>query len=238
MPKRTFSDISKELDLILASKRSLWNLDAICHTDYDDISQEIRIHILKQFSKWDQSLPFAPWAAEIVSRQIFNLKEKHYGKFASPCRICKYDLGGDLCGLNSDGKKGSKCAKFANWEVKKEAAYHMLMAESSDQTYSGSEDGEPRFVIVSVETPDYDRGTTNLHHLMEGALNKRMFKFYRLMFMENRSDEYVAIEMGLRSNEGGMKPGYRRISGVKKILIKKAKELMEDNDIFESSSLR
>ncbi len=231
--KKTFEDILPELDSILRSKKSFWNLDAITHVNYDDICQEIRIHVNNKFVQWDQERPFIPWASELVNRQISNLKEKYYGRFAPPCRTCKHDLGENRCDFTSCGQKTSECELLRKWKQSKEPAYRMLLAESSDETNDLDFQNEPKVQIEAEGNPDYIRASERLHDLVLKGLNEQSRKIYRLLFIENRSDEYVAQEMGYRTTEAGMKPGYRRISGMKKLLIARAKKIMSDHDVFE-----
>lgn len=233
MVKLKFEDISAELDTILKSKRSFWSLGAICHMDYDDVCQIIRLHVYQKFSQWHQDQPFAPWAARIINNQITNLREKHYGKFAPPCRTCEFDLGGDRCEFTSCGMKTSECPKFAEWQQKKEEAYHLVLATSSDESYAEDPGGEGRIKIESSLTPDYFAASSRLHSLMQRDMSEREKKIYRLLFIENRSDEFVARELGWKSSEKGKPPGYRRISGFKKSFKDKAKKILKDLDIFE-----
>lgn len=233
MVKLKFEDISAELDSILKSKRSFWSLGAICHMDYDDVCQIIRIHIYKQFAKWDQNRSFSKWAKEVVNNQISNLKEKHYGKFAPPCRTCEFDLGGDRCEFTTCGMKTSECSKFAEWQQKKEEAYRLVLATSADESYSEDPGGEGRIKIESNESPDYVSASARLHYLMQVDMTDKEKKIYRLLFIENRTDEFVARELGWKTTEKGKPPGYRRISGFKKTFKDKAKKILKDLDIFE-----
>jgi DNA-directed RNA polymerase specialized sigma24 family protein len=230
--KKTFSDISAELDLILSSKRSFWNLSALSHIDYDDISQEIRLHIHSQFGMWDQSLPFGPWAAAVVNNQISNLKEKYYGRFAPPCRKCKYDLGENRCEFTSCGQKTDECQKLRDWRAGKEASYRLILAESTDTCVKNDHHYEQKVKIAAESNPDYEKAGDRLHELVMKGLNPISQKIYRLLFIEGKTDKEVSDEMGYRTSENGKKPGYRRISGMKKILIKRAKKIMRDHDVF------
>ncbi len=235
MVKKKFEDISDELDTILRGKRGFWNLEAICHVSYDDICQIIRLHIHSKFNQWDQSLPFSGWAVEIVTNQIINLREQYYGKYAPPCRKCSEDLGSNLCAKTESGIKCSECPLFSKWEQKKEAAYRIVLAESADKSYYDEEEGEGRIKIEAAQSPDYFLASARLHELVMRGLNERMKKVYRLLYIESRSDDYVAKELGFLTNEKGKRPGYRSIWGMKRTLIARAKEVMKNTDIFSDS---
>ncbi len=230
--KKIFEDVVLELDDILKSKRSFWNLEAVSHIDYDDISQIIRLHIHAKFNQWDQKDPFKPWASKIVNNQISNLKEKHYGRFAPPCRTCEHDLGENRCAFTSCGVKTEECPELSKWQKSKESAYRMLLAESSDKAYVDDPEGESRIKIQSAPDLDYFKASDKLHVLMLKGLNEKSQKMYRLLFIESRSDDYISKEMGYKTSEEGMKPGYRQISSMKKMLIARAKKIMKENDVF------
>lgn len=233
--KKKFEDIVGELDLILRGKRGFWNLEAICHVSYEDVCQIIRLHVYSQFDQWNQELPFHPWAARLINNQISNLKEQYYGKFAPPCRKCDDDLGSNLCGRTESGIKCSECPFFAKWEQKKEAAYRVILAESADKAYYEDEDGEGRIKIEAAQSPDYFLASSRLHQMVMNGLNDKMKKVYRLLYIENRSDDYVAKEMGFKTNEKGKRPGYRSIWGMKREIVARAKEIMKETDIFTDS---
>ena len=49
----TYEDKVDEIDELLAKMRQKWTLDSISWMDYDDLSQNIRIHILKKWDQWE-----------------------------------------------------------------------------------------------------------------------------------------------------------------------------------------
>lgn len=230
----SFSDKLREIDQILSQKRSFWTLDAIAHLDYQDICQIIRIHLFNKFDQWNQEKPFGPWAASLINNQIINLRQKYYGKFAPPCKGCDYNMGEDKCALTGSGFKTEECEMFAKWEKKKKDAYRLLLAESTDKSYDEDPEGEGRIRIEAPLARDYQRASEKLHGLIFASLNEKMSKIYRWLFIEHRSDDYVALELGYKGIENGKRTRYKQIENIKKILVEKAKSIMAENDIFSN----
>ena len=224
--------MSQEIDSILYSKRPFWNLDAISHIGYDDVCQIIRLHIFDKFSLWDQTRPFAPWAARLISCQIINLKEKFYGKFAPPCSGCEFNFGAGKCGYNANGLQGPECEKYLKWQIKKEASYRLLLPEIADRSYDIDPDGECRIKIESREEKDYEHAADKLHSLIMENLDEKKKQIYRWLFIEHRSEEYIAEKLGFHSNEKGKKPGYRQIRTFRKTFVERAKVIMQKEDVF------
>ena len=229
---KTYEDCQEEIDSILSSKRSFWTLDSISQVGYDDVSQIIRIHIFTKFDQWNQTLPFSPWAASLINRQIINLKKKFYGRLAPPCQTCEFNIGGGQCSFTKSGGKTSECSKFAKWEVSKGVGYNMLLAESTDKAYDSDPEGESRITLESKESPDYAAASDRLHQLVMTGLTPKMQKLYRWLYIEHRSDEFISEAMKFKTSEEGKLPGYRQITNIKKVLINRAKTIMKDIDIF------
>lgn len=230
--KQLYEDKSKEIDSILHSKRSFWTLDAISHIGYDDVCQIIRIHIHAKFEQWKQNEPFAPWASRLINNQIINLKTKFYGKHAPPCVQCEFNLGGGQCSFTSSRQTDSECEKFKKWKLKKESAYRIMLAESTDKSYDEDPDGEGRITVESPAAPDYVRASERLHFLVMDNLDDGKKDLYRWFFIENRSDAFIAEKMGFKTTEKNKTPGYKQISNLKKSLIDRAKKIMSEIDIF------
>ena len=230
--KQFYEDKSSEIDSILLSKKSFWTLDAISHIGYDDVCQIIRIHIYNKFEQWKQTEPFAPWVSRLINNQIINLKTKFYGKHAPPCSTCEFNLGNGQCSLTISKIADSECEKFRKWKIKKESAYRIMLAESTDKAYDEDPDGEGRIRIESQISPDYVRASEKLHFLVMEKLDSNKRDLYKWFFIENRTDSFVAEKMGFKTTEKNKSPGYKQISNLKKSLIERAKKIMSETDIF------
>ena len=66
---------------------------------------------------------------------------------------------------------------------------------------------------------------------MENILTKRQFLAFKMLFIENKTDEEVAKEMGFKSTESGRKAGYKQIKNLKKLLKDKAANILKNKGI-------
>ena len=229
-----YNDKVGEIDLILSQKRYFWRLESIVHVNYDDICQIIRLHIFKKWEKWDQTREFKPWVTTLINNQLINLWKQYFGRFAPPCKMCEHDLGGTGCAFSASGEKDSSCLEYQEWERKKESAYRIVLAESLDKAYDEDPEGEGRITVEAPEDHDYESATHRLHRLVLPTLNDKHAELYRWLFIEHRSDVFVAEKMGFKSTETDKIPGYKQIRNIKKLLIKKVKKVLAGVDIFET----
>lgn len=226
----TYEDVADEIDLILAKKSGKWRL---VYPSFEDVSQLVRVHIFTKFDMWDQSRPFAKWASQVAERRIINIYRDHYKKMAPPCTSCKLCAGGNQCKFTSSGIKDSECPLYRKWEKKKKDGFAIQSAGSIEQmTESGFPPGNE-----SVENLDLQQSIDAFHEKMKSALSEKMFKIYKMFYIEGRGDEYVSKELGLKNNErnGNSKrvPGYKMLHNYRETLLEKAKEVMRDFDMIK-----
>lgn len=225
---RTFEQIEPIIDDLLERRRSRWNLEAVRHYDFDDLKQDIKIHIFTKFSMWDQSLPFENWCATIIHNQIFNTKKTLWRNHEKPCSNCYFNCGGDTCKFTPSGYKNSECPEFREWLRKRKSAYEIKKAHSIE-----TEDGEILHA-GSVEI-DYDKFLKRLDpiikdHVKKGFIPLVTYKIFKMAFMDHRNDEEIAKEMGYKSTEKKRTPGYKIISSHKKTIKDIAKEYLSKED--------
>ena len=57
------------------------------------------------------------------------------------------------------------------------------------------------------------------------------WKVYRLLYIENLTEEQVAKQMGYKTSEKNRVPGYKQIKNIQKSIIKKIKKKLENDEI-------
>ena len=67
-----------------------------------------------------------------------------------------------------------------------------------------------------------------IEELGEKTLNTRQLQAFYLLFIDNKTDEEVAAEMGFKSTESGRKAGYKQIKNLKKLLKEKAIKILKN----------
>lgn len=219
-----FEDKLKEIEAALERKRSKWDLDAVAYVDYDDIKQVIMSHIYKKWHLWDQTKPIEPWLSRVVSNQFKNLLRNHYGNYARPCLRCKFNLGGQSCSRNIGGLQDSSCAEYKEWEQKKKAAYDIKLAVTMENHMHEITERRDNFL-------DLEMATQKLQMEMKSHLNGRQYVAFKMLFIQNKTEEQVARYLGFKTNEKKRSAGYKQIKNLKKIFQEKAKEIIKEKDI-------
>tara|TARA_E500000305_G_scaffold111034_1_gene121112 strand:+ start:1059 stop:1730 length:672 start_codon:yes stop_codon:yes gene_type:complete len=221
----SFEEKLPEIEAALERKRSKWDLDALAYIDYDDIKQIIMCHIHKKWSLWDQSKPIEPWLSRVVSNQFKNLLRNHYGNFARPCLRCKFNLGGDSCDMTVSGIQENSCKDYKAWEQKKKAAYDIKLAVTMENHTNEIYERRDNFL-------DIESATNKLSKEIKNELTSRQFTAFKMLFIQNKSEEEVAKYLGFKTTERKRSAGYKQIKNLKKIFQEKAKNIIKEKDII------
>ena len=69
---------------------------------------------------------------------------------------------------------------------------------------------------------------------MKKHLTPKMWLAYDLIYIKGLTDDIVAKELGLKTNEEGRKPGYKQILNIRSKIIKIAKLVVREFDVVYS----
>ena len=221
----SFEDKLKQIEAALERKRAKWDLDAVAYVDYDDIKQIIMAHIYKKWHLWDQSKPIEPWLSRVVSNQFKNLLRNHYGNYARPCLRCQFNTGADGCSKTRSGIQENSCAEYKEWEQKKKTAYDIKLAVTIENHTNEVYQKQDSFLNI-------ENASNRLQIEMRSHLSQRHFIAFKMLFIENKSDEEVAKYLGFKTNEKKRSAGYKQIKNLKKIFQEKAKQIIKEKDIL------
>tara|TARA_R100000808_G_scaffold11976_1_gene30283 strand:- start:16422 stop:17006 length:585 start_codon:yes stop_codon:yes gene_type:complete len=190
--------------------------------DFDDVSQILRIHIYKKWHLYDQSKPLAPWLNRIISNQIKNLIRNNYGNYCRPCLKCAAAEGNNLCEIY--GKQDSTCPLYQTWERTKKRAHDLKiplpLENHAQEVFSQSSDSF-----------DVESNIMKLHKKMKEILKPIEWKVYLSLYINNKSEQEVAEELGYKTSEKNRSPGYKQIKNIKKSIIEKVKKHLDKNNI-------
>ena len=239
--KYTYEDKSTTIDEELRKRRGKWSLHSLGWLDFEDVEQIIRAHIYKKWEQWDQERPLRPWVNKIISNQLKNIMRNNYTSFAKPCVTCPFShqisaasaktgkidrFAEDLCGFTESGLQCAECPLYAKWEKRKQDAYRikvpLAIEHHAHEVYSTPDKG----------SFDLERAQQKLHEGMKEILTSRNYKIYKMLFIENLTDEEVALSIGYKTSEKGRKAGYKQIKNLKKQFKEKAIKLMGSSDII------
>ena len=226
MDNLTYEDKSDELEEILSKFRSKWQLDALAWLDYNDVCQIIRTHIWKKWHLWDQSKPFKPWAATVVSHQMMNLVRNNYSNFARPCLKCPFFMGSDGCGFTKSGTQDVECELFAKWKKKKERAYNLKLTLPIEE---GKSFGE----YLMEDDINFEKAEKKMHDAVMVQLSGKHLEIYRLLFVENIEESEIARIYGFKKDSSKRKTvRYKQLCNLKKRFYEMAKKVIQEQDIL------
>ena len=220
-----FEDKLEQIETALERKRRKWDLDAVTYIDYDDVKLVIMNHIHKKWHLWDQSKPIEPWLSRVVSNQFKNLLRNHYGNFARPCLKCPYNMGGTGCEKTRSNVQDSSCAEYFEWTKKKKPAYDIKLAVTMENHAN-------EIHARRDTTLDLENALGKLSGELKGQLTARQFTAFKMLFIQNKSEEEVAKYLGFKTSEKKRSAGYKQIKNLKKMFQEKSKQIIRDKDII------
>lgn len=221
-----YSEIAREID----KRRPKWFLSSLAWMDFEDVKQIISAHIYNKWDQWDPARPLIPWVNKIISNQFKNILRNNYSNFVRPCLNCPFNLSsssgdGDSCSFTESKEQDSSCPLFAKWEKTKKSAYDIKMAVPIETK-------EYEVKKIQHKEVDMTSAANRLHLEIKKQLNARHYKVYEMLFIEFKSEEEVAKEMGYKTSEKGRSAGYKQIKNLKKQFKDMAKKIMQTKDIF------
>ena len=222
-PLRHFEECYDIIKNEINKKRGKWTLTSVTWMDFDDVSQIILAHIARKWPLWDQTRPLEPWVATIISNQISNIIRNNYSAFSRPCLKCDLNEGGDLCSLY--GTQCSRCPLYAQWEKsKKRQAHNIKMAlplENHESEVMGLEN-------TSIDIPAISK---KIHTAIQPHLRPLEWRIYKILYIDNKSEQEAAIMLGYKSSEKHREAGYRTIHNAKKKILSKVHEILKNEEI-------
>ena len=217
-----FEDCIDVIEEEIRKRKSKWNLQSLAWMDFDDVSQIIKIHVFKKWNLYDPKQPLRPWLNRIISNQLKNLIRNNYGNFTRPCLKCAAAIEPEGCTLFQ--KQCNLCPLYEYWSKNKKDAQNLKIPVSMD--YHAIENNN-----LSCSTDNFESNKNKLHRAMLERLKPLERTVYRLIYIENKSDEEVAKIMNYTTSERGRAPGYKHIKNIKKAIIDKVKKALERGEI-------
>jgi len=218
--KNSFEDCINEINEEIKKRKSKWKLTSITWMDFDDIFQILRLHIYKKWDMYNPEKPLAPWLNRIITNQIKNLIRNNYGNYAKPCLKCAASEGNGLCVIYN--KQDSSCPLYSNWEKNKKSAHDIKIPVAL-------EEHEHLQANMTKDSFDFEIAIRKLNSVLPKFLKPIELKVYKLLFIDDLSEEEVAKRMGYKTSEKNRAPGYKQIKNIKKSIISKVKKILEED---------
>ncbi len=222
MAAKTFEDCYDEVAAIVEKQRAQWTFKATMMRDFDDVKMEIIAHVWKKWHLYDQGRPLGGWVATIVKHQFSNILRDTYLSTSSPCSRCACNIGDKLCSIY--GEQGPDCPLYKKWYNTKRHAHEARLPVSLEN-HTNEAFNRPD------QTTDLEHAIEGLHDKMKEVLTKSEWEIYRRLYVEHKSEEEAAQELGFKTTERGRKMGYKRIRQVKTLVLKKARALIAEHGL-------
>lgn len=220
----TFEENSHIILKEIEKRRGRWRLDSIKYLDFDDIKQEIFIHIWRQWHRYDQTRPLLNWVNKVITNQMINKIRDYYGTFIRPCLACDKNEGDNHCSFTKSGIQCSECPLYAEWEKKKKSAFEINLAKELEYhptEYSYNQDDEIDYYAFLVK---------NAPRIKE-MINPTAYKIYVYMFIEGHDEEQTAQHMKFKTNkESKRMPGYKQIANYKRQIKEIIKDILVEEE--------
>lgn len=212
------------IDNELRKRRGKWQLKARVDLDFDDVEQILRIHINEKWCQWDQTRPLEPWLNRTITRQISNLLRNLYGGFSRPCLKCAANEGGELCSIYR--VQCAQCPLYSKWTKRKKHAYDVKIPLPLENHTQEVESIPSDFI-------DYDKSTKTIHDKMQARLSNVQKKVYVMLYIDNLSEDDVALRMGYKRNEDTKRKvfRYKQLENHKKTFYEMAKKILHEEGI-------
>jgi hypothetical protein len=160
---------------------------------------------------------------------MINQVRDHCGNVAPPCKDCPFSLWDNHCEYTPSGLKCGECKLYKHWEKNKKNGYHLKLASSIN-----SEDYiEKQFGSLSFSSyKNIEEYIPDFHVIMKAALKPAQYQVYISFFVNNLSNEELEAEFGpeVLNNKS---PLYKKISGIKREIVKTAKREIPKLDMPE-----
>lgn len=220
--KPSFESCLSLIDHELKKRRHKWTLHAVVYMNWDDVEQQIRVHIWKKWKQYDPKKPLANWVNAIISNQISNIRRNLYDAHARPCLKCAENQGANLCAKY--GVQDSSCPLYLHWERTKKRAHDTKLPVSM-------ENHTQDVFSMPDSTIDIFRKQEIINVKMKEILRPVEWEVYNSLYILNLSEEETAMKMGYKTSEDNRRPGYATILKIKKNIVSKLKRAIEKDEI-------
>lgn len=180
----------------LLAKKYKWNSNTIIWKQWEDVSQDIKLHFYLQWYQYDKSKPLKPWLITIIDNQVFNIKRNAWGKFAKPCVTCDASLPSNMCKLFT--YQSEECPQYNHWQKNKEVAYNLNNAVSMDSPTRDESD------ILNIQS-EFKKMVYEIEDELNHEMTSREKEFYNLYFVQNLKEDEVTRRMNLQKPTDGSK---------------------------------
>ena len=170
-----------------------------------------------------------PWINKIITNQFKNILRNYYLNFAKPCASCPFDgsaTAENSCLFTKTGVQDCTCPLYKKWSKYKKNAHDVKIPLRLDSM---------EFDQVSDSNPSHfeiNNCIGRVEKELKKELHDKYYSVYVMLFVDNKTEDEVAKELGYKSNEQGRTVGYKQIKNIKKMIKEKVIKIIKNKDII------
>lgn len=216
--KNSFEENIEQIDRIIKLNLGKWKLKIINSISPEDIAQELRIQVYRQWSKYDQTRPLGNWLTTVINNRLINLTRDNFYKFAKPCLNCPKFNGGNLCSLY--GEISSECGIYRKWELEKKFQHDCTIPVTI-------EDHQNELYSMPSQDSNLEEQINHLKHRLEEILSPNDYKIFDLLYLQNKTENEVITILNYKTQRQGLS----QINKLKKNIILSVKQLIVSDEM-------
>ena len=225
--KPSFESMAPAIEAQIDKRRGGWRLASIA---WDDVRQKI---LTRVFFKYDTFDPvkgkFPHWLSAVITSVMKNELRDHHSKFSRPCITgCPHNSGGDTCNMTPSKMQCGECLLYKNWEKRKMDHYRV------EQTLPlENHEHEVQSIIRSPFQSDFIDvvgAKEKIDAAMRDKLTNHEYQVYVWIYVEGKTEQEVGQILGYKK-VGKMYPGYQQLLKMRKLIVEKAREIIEEQDL-------
>lgn len=209
-----------QINKIIKSVVSKWNLQAIAYMDKQDVESIIRAHLYVKWNLYDKSRPLANWVSVSCSNQLKNLFRNKYYKFASPCLDCPKNLGSDQCELFGE-ISSRQCGIYNDW-VKTKKDNHDVNLPVTAENHQNEINSMP------ADELNFDERIEDLKIKLQNVLIPVDYHFFINLTLQHRPEKDVLIELNFPNKTAGL----LALKLYKLHIIQTVKNILNEEELF------
>lgn len=207
----SFEEALPIFNQVLALYKYRWTL--ACY-DWEDLSQDIRIHFFEKFNQYDQTKSLKPWSARLIQNYIKNELRNRYYIYQAPCLRCPMFTGENGCKLY--GEVSIKCKLYKKFFDQKANASNVNFPVSYEQS---NYDAEQDFSCTPKDFAD------SLYVSLSGVHKQIFFLFYESGFSTTK------IAKNIQVSGANFKMRFELVEDSLKTSQEIAKDIIQDKKI-------
>ena len=218
-----FEPLIPSIETQIEKRRGSWRLASVA---WEDVKQLV---LTRVFFKYDTFIPergpFSHWLSRVITNSMRNILRDSHTKFSRPCVTgCVFNTGGDSCSRTKSGLQCSECPIYKKWEERKLDHYRVQQTLPLENHTQEVHAIQSDFIDIAASKEIIDEK-------MKEKLDANDYAIYCMIYIQGKSEKEVGKELGYKKTGTKTYEGYQTLLKLRKLIVLKAKEIIEENDL-------